>query len=121
MRLLRCPASLCVESESLPTLQLHSIAMAHEDSVWALAVCGGRLVSAGVDKLVKLWHEDRPCREEDAVRLQGHQGPVFTTLVDQCHVLSGASDGLVFVWDFHSDRGGSVKELWETGLALDIS
>jgi len=86
-----------------------------------------------VDKLVKVWKEEAAdsltaaaaaaVRGEDSranagsVELSGHQGPVFCTAVDQCNVFSGGSDGLVLVWDFHSEtRGGTVEEIWETGL-----
>ena len=121
-----------------PAKAVRSIQFAHDDSVWSLGHCDGRLISGGVDKLVKIWRDDGHASPTavtssndpgsgihsgsaaDSIELPGHQGPVFSVAVDQCHVFSGGDDGLVLVWDFHTDRGGTVKDLWETGLAPDM-
>ena len=104
-----------------PCRAVKTVQFAHEDSIWALSHCEGRLVSGGVDKLVKVWDDaaaSDPASGTNAggLELPGHQGPVFCTVTDQCNIFSGGSDGLVLVWDFHSDRGGSVRDIWDTGL-----
>jgi len=52
---------------------------AHEDQVWAMAVCQGHLVSASVDGTIKVWEAPRPradsSRREDSRNRRAHQSP----------------------------------------------
>jgi WD40 repeat protein len=73
--------------------------VAHSDSIFDLAVTsdGGRLASAGGDKLVKIW--DLQTRTEIA-RLEGHQSQVLTVRFDTTgeRLLTGGADQQLKVW-----------------------
>jgi WD40 repeat protein/tRNA A-37 threonylcarbamoyl transferase component Bud32 len=97
----------------------------HDDVVLAVAFSpdGSRMVSAGADRLVKVW--DRQSVRE-ILTLRGHAAAVTAVAFrpDGRRLASGSADGSVFIWDTTS---GETVITWRchagavTGLAFDPS
>lgn len=73
---------------------------AHDDTVFAIDFSrdGGRLATAGGDRLVKIWN---PANHAEVARLEGHGAPVQAVAfnADGTQLASGGADRELNVWD----------------------
>ena len=74
----------------------------HTDDVYAIQLCGRRLVSGGLDKTIRIWDLDRQCLVGKPRR--GHHDGVLSLHCDSdiggdC-IVSGGGDGQVISWRF---------------------
>ena len=81
------------------TGECNQVIEGHDDNVWALAVCGTRLVSACEDESIKVWtmtaNAPWPCEWD----LDGHTSVVCSLTGWQDKVAGGSDDGKIWVWD----------------------
>ena len=78
----------------------HAAWTAHDDTVFALDFSrdGGRLATAGGDRLVKIWD---PAARTEIARLEGHGAPVHAVAfnAEGTRLVSGGADRELNIWD----------------------
>jgi WD40 repeat protein/tetratricopeptide (TPR) repeat protein len=84
---------------------------AHRDAVLTARLLDGhrRVVSAGVDALVRVWTTDDT--QTPPLTLRGHEEDVTSFVVDAAgrHLVSGSLDGSVRLWDLAAPQAASVE------------
>lgn len=86
-----------------------NIQSAHEGSIRDIQITGDRLISAGNDRVVKVWDAHFRTGPNFVHELHDHGGPVTCVSVGgpaDPNVCTGASDGFVRVWDLRYVQKG---------------
>lgn len=96
------PAKFAANRKKNPDLPIPG----HHGSITALVYSERRIISGGVDRMIRVWEDRRPFRCE--LLLRGHESTIWSLWADHSKIVSGDAEHCVRVWSL-KQRGSCVR------------